>query len=129
MGAKIFQIFAPIVKRSYGISRGSGEYIVSDYLDLYDYRCRVAALYRERSQGFLAGENDEAILQRFREGRDALFAHHPQSALDETQRQRFQKLRYFPYNPALRFVVSIETAVTPTRQPVAMNSDESMSMT
>ncbi len=101
---------------------------MSEYLDLYDYRCRTAALYRERAQAFAANENTEMILQRFREGKDALFAHHPQSALDEAQRQHFRGLHYFPYNPAMRFVVSIDTAVEQTRQQVAMNVHESMSM-
>jgi uncharacterized protein (DUF1684 family) len=102
---------------------------MSEYLDLYDYRCRIAALYRERSQALAAGEDAETILQRFREGKDALFAHHPQSALDEAQRRHFQGLRYFPYNPALRFVVPIDTTVEPDHQHVAMNAHERMTMT
>ncbi len=102
---------------------------MSEYLDLYDYRCRVAALYQEREQGFRAGEETETIWQRFREGKDSLFAHHPQSALDQAQRQHFQGLRYFPYNPTMRFSVDIDTTIEPTRQIVAMNTNESMSMT
>ncbi len=101
---------------------------MSDYLDLYDYRRCMAALYRERAQAFVAGEDAELTLQRFRAGKDTLFAHHPQSALDAVQRQHFQGLRYFPYNPALRFTVTIDTAVEPGRQRVAMNIEESMDM-
>lgn len=101
---------------------------MSEYLDLYDYRCRVAALYRERNRALAAGEDTEATLQVFREGKDALFAHHPQSALDETQRRHFRGLRYFPYNPALRFVALIDTNVEPTHQQVTMNAHESMTM-
>jgi uncharacterized protein len=102
---------------------------MSHYLDLYDYRCRVAALYRERNQSFLAGEDPVGILQRFRDGRDLLFASHPQSALDEEQKRHFQGLRYFPYNPAMRFTVDINTDIEAKRQAVAMNSQESMMMT
>lgn len=102
---------------------------MSDYLDLYDYRCRVAAMYRERTQAYLAGEDAEGVLRHFREARDELFANHPQSALDEEQRQNFQELHYFPYNPALRFIVEIDTDVEPVRQQVVMNADESMTMT
>lgn len=102
---------------------------MSDYLDLYDYRCRVAAMYRERTQAYLAGEDAEGVLRHFREARDELFANHPESALDEEQRQNFQELHYFPYNPALRFIVEIDTDVEPVRQQVVMNADESMTMT
>ncbi|HLI09665.1 MAG TPA: DUF1684 domain-containing protein [Ktedonobacteraceae bacterium] len=102
---------------------------MSEYFELYDYRCRVAAMYRERNQAYLAGEDAEAIWRRFRQSRDALFAHHPQSALDEEQRQDFHGLRYFPYNPAMVFAVDVDTGVEPARQSVAMNAQESMNMT
>ena len=102
---------------------------MSDYLELYDYRCRVAAMYRERTEAYLAGEDAEGVLRHFREARDQLFADHPQSALDEEQRQNFQGLRYFPYNPAMRFLVEVDTGVEPVRQQVVMNADESMTMT
>src|SRR5947208_11138436 len=102
---------------------------MSDYLDLYEYRSRVAAMYRERTQAYLEGEDDEGVLRHFREARDDLFANHLQSALDEEQRRNFQGLRYFPYNPAMRFIVEVDTGVEPSRQQVVMNADESMTMT
>jgi uncharacterized protein len=102
---------------------------MSDYLDLYDFRLRVAALYSERRQALLVGQDAAAVLLRFRRARDELFAHHPQSALDEGQRRVFQGLRYFPYNPELCFEVEVDTAVAPTQLTVAMNADESMTMT
>src|SRR6266852_3092111 len=102
---------------------------MSEYLELYDYRCRVAAMYRERTQAYLAGEDDEGVLRHFREARDDLFANHPQSALDEEQRRNFRGLRYFPYNPAMLFIVEVDTDVEPVRQQVVMNADESMTMT
>ena|SRR5438874_1518391 len=102
---------------------------MSDYLDLYDYRCRVGAMYRERTKAYLEGEDAEGVLRHFREARDNLFANHPQSALDEEQRRDFQGLRYFPYNPAMRFLVEVDTDVEPERQQVVMNADESMTMT
>jgi uncharacterized protein len=88
---------------------------MSDSLDLYDYRCRVAALYRERNSALQAGERPLVVLQRFREQRDHLFVHHSQSALDEQQRRVFTGLRYFPSNPAYRFEVAIDTQVEPIR--------------
>ena len=54
-----------------------------DFLDLYDYRRRVAAMYRERAEALQSGEDAALVLQRFRVARNALFATHPQSALDE----------------------------------------------
>lgn len=102
---------------------------MSDYLDLYDYRCRVAAMYRERTEAIMAGADPVAVWQRFCTVKDELFAHHPQSPLDEEQRRHFQGLPYFPYNPAMRFVVNVDTNVEPTRLAVAMNAEETMSMT
>lgn len=102
---------------------------MSDYLNLYDYRCRVSAMYRERTQAIIAGADPMATWQHFRAVRDDLFAHHSQSALDEEQRRQFQGLPYFPYNPAMRFVVDVDTNVEPTHLTVVMNAEESMTMT
>ena len=102
---------------------------MSEYLELYDYRSRVAAMYRERTQAYLEGEDDEGVLRHFREARDDLFANHPQSALDEEQKRNFRGLNYFPYNPAMLFIVEVDTDVEPVRQQVVMNADESMTMT
>lgn len=102
---------------------------MSEYLDLYEYRRRVATLYNERNRATLAGEDAAAVLERFRKGRDELFANHPQSALDEEQKRVFEGLHYFPYNPAMRFAVDIDTNVEPTHLKVVMNANEFMSMT
>ncbi|TMD58959.1 MAG: DUF1684 domain-containing protein, partial [Chloroflexi bacterium] len=98
-------------------------------LDLYDYRHRVAAMYRERAEALQSGEDAALVLQRFRAARDALFATHPQSALDEEQRKQFERLRYFPYNPALSVTANVETAIESALLTVAMNAEESMTMT
>jgi uncharacterized protein (DUF1684 family) len=102
---------------------------MSDYLDLYDYRCRVAHMYRQRTRSILDGEDPHGVWQRFCAARDELFAHHPQSALDEEQRRTFRGLRYFPYNPSMRFVVDIDTDVEPVQRQVTMNANETMPMT
>jgi len=100
-----------------------------DFLDLYDYRRRVAVMYRKRAEALQSGEDAALVLQRFREARDALFATHPQSALDEEQRKQFEGLRYFPYNSALSVTANVETTIEPTLLTVAMNAEESMTMT
>jgi uncharacterized protein len=102
---------------------------MSDYLDLYDFRCSVARMYRQRAQGRVAGDEPVTVWRRFCAARDELFAHHPQSALDEGQRRAFRGLHYFPYNPALCFTLEVDTAVEPVRHSVAMNADEVMDMT
>ena len=62
---------------------------MSGYFELYDFRIRVAEMYRERNQALLGGADPMATAQRFREQRDNLFRYHPQSALDEKQKQVF----------------------------------------
>src|SRR5437660_12601410 len=95
-----------------------------DFLDLYDYRRRVAAMYRERAEALQSGEDAALVLQRFRVARNALFATHPQSALDEEQRKQFEGLRYFSYNPALSVTANVEPTLEPALLPVAVNADE-----
>jgi len=102
---------------------------MSDYMDLYDYRCRVADMYRMRRQALLAGEDAATVLQRFREARNELFAKHSQSALDEEQKRKFEGLRYFPYNPSMCVEADINTDVEPLQLSVAMNAEETMAMT
>lgn len=90
-----------------------------DPLQLLDYRRRVAGLYaRVRHQE--AGE--EAWL-RFRTGRDELFARHPQSALSEADRAAFTELPYYPYDPALRFTVTLELGVEPQEYEITLRDD------
>lgn len=100
-----------------------------DFFDLYDYRVRNASLYRERARGVLAGEDAVETWQRFRAGRDELFAAHPQSALDEEQRGQFRALSYFPYNPAMRVIARVDTNIEAATFTVAMNAQEPMTMT
>jgi len=102
---------------------------MSEFLDLYDYRSRVGAMYRERTQAIMAGADPVATWQRFCIVKNELFAHHPQSPLDEEQRRTFQGLSYFPYNPAMCFVVDVDTNVEPAHLTVQMNAEETMEMT
>ena len=76
--------------------------VLGDALEIADYRLRVADLYRAvREAG--AGE---ASWERWRAGRDELFATHPQSP--------GPPVSFFPYDPAWR----VETDVTPCDGPV-----------
>lgn len=102
---------------------------MSEYIDLYDYRRRVAALYGERREALGAGEERERVWRRFRQGRDTLFREHPSSALDEEQRRVFEGLPYFPYRPDLCVTAHVESISEPIRQLVAMDASEQMTMT
>ncbi len=68
---------------------------MSDELDLYDWRRRVAELYRWRS------------VTDFRAGRDQLFREHPQSPVAAGARAAFAGLRYFPPDPAHRVLARL----------------------
>jgi len=69
---------------------------VSHELDLYDWRRRVADLYRLPS------------LDAFRAGRDALFKTHPQSPIPPDERESFSGLRYFAADNAHRVRAHLE---------------------
>ncbi len=77
------------------------------WLDLYDYRRRVVDLYRERELSYRQGVDEEETLRRFRAGKDAIFARHPQSALPVEERDQFDGLRYYPYAPELRVIATL----------------------
>lgn len=86
------------------------------WLDLYDWRCRVAAMYRERARRIAAGDDPVAVWDAFRAMKDALFASHPQSPLERASRATFRGLTYFPYDPAY--------CVTATLTPEAPETSE-----
>jgi uncharacterized protein len=77
------------------------------WLDLYDYRLRVAALYQKRELRETTGDDPAAIWDNWRIERDRLFKEHPQSALGAEERAVFTSLRYFPYDHALRIAATL----------------------
>jgi uncharacterized protein (DUF1684 family) len=62
-------------------------------LDLADWRRRVGDLYRLRGTD---------APRQWRQGKDLLFATHPQSPIAPEGRAGFSGLKYFPYDPAFR---------------------------
>lgn len=78
------------------------------WLDLYDWRARMARMYRERNAATQAGEDAQVVLERFRAAKDALFKQHPQTPLGEEDRVAFTGLRYFDYDPALRVEADLQ---------------------
>jgi uncharacterized protein (DUF1684 family) len=81
-------------------------------LTLLDWRRRVAALYAAAR----AAADPEAGWRTWRDGRDELFATHPDSPLDETARASFTGLPFGPYDPALRFEVALQPAEPQLRE-------------
>ncbi len=83
---------------------------LSSYEELADYRRSVAGIYARLRQ---PGLDPQAGWRQFCRERDQLFAAHPQSALSEEQKREFTGLRYFTYNPDLRFLLPVDTQVEP----------------
>jgi uncharacterized protein (DUF1684 family) len=75
-------------------------------LTLLDWRRRVGGLYAAAR----AATDPEAGWRTWRDGRDELFATHPDSPLPESARARFPGLPFAPYDPALRFEALLEPA-------------------
>ena len=76
-------------------------------LTLLDWRRRVAALYAAAR----AATDPETGWHTWRDGRDELFATHPDSPLGVHARSAFRGLPFAPYDPAMRFEVVLEPGV------------------
>ena len=87
-------------------------------LEIVDWRRRVFALYAEvRDATDLPAAHD-----RWRRGRDELFATHPETPLLPEDRGGFTGLPVEPYDPAWRFEVAI-TAAEPRHMDVETGTD------
>jgi uncharacterized protein (DUF1684 family) len=73
-------------------------------LELMDWKRRVGALYAEARAGGAGAE----VAARFRAGRDALLAGHPQSPLPAGARAGYPGARWFPYRDDLRVEAALE---------------------
>jgi uncharacterized protein (DUF1684 family) len=73
-------------------------------LSLWDWRRTIADLYAE-----IRSHEDPLVAQQLWQARRArLFAHHPQSPLDEQERNRKAGPYLFEYDPSLRLLVELE---------------------
>jgi uncharacterized protein (DUF1684 family) len=75
-------------------------------LELADWRRQVAQLYA----AVRADDDPERAHARWRAGRDALIATHPQSPAPPGAAVRAAGVPYWPYDPALRFVLPLQPA-------------------
>ena len=80
----------------------------STYLELADYRRCVAETYSRVRE---SQHSPQSRWGQFRAAQDVLFKSHPQTALTPDQLANFTSLRYYPYNPALRFLIPLENTV------------------
>lgn len=90
-------------------------------LSLLDWRRRTAALYASAR----SAADPETGWRTWREGRDELFAGHPDSPLDTAARAAFDGLPFAPYDPALRFEPVLEPA-PPARLEIPTADDGSV---
>jgi uncharacterized protein (DUF1684 family) len=91
-----------------------GQDFVNETFELLDWKRRVFALYAE----IRAASDPEDAWTRWREARGELFRDHRQSP-----RPGFDSLRYFPYDPALRFLADVEAA-EPEQRRIGSSGDE-----
>ncbi|MBA3369035.1 MAG: DUF1684 domain-containing protein [Geodermatophilaceae bacterium] len=87
---------------------------------LLDWRRTVGDLYARVREC----ERPEEGFEVWRDGRDRLFAEHPESPLEPAARREFSGLPYPPYDPAYRFQVPIDPDVEPARLDIATQSEE-----
>jgi uncharacterized protein len=87
-------------------------------LSLLDWKRRVFALYEEVRDARDPG----AAWESWRRTRDELFASHPQSPLPPSEREGFDGLPYFEYDPAFRIEAEIEET-EPRRYEIGTSGD------
>jgi uncharacterized protein len=96
------------------------------WLDLYDWRQRVARMYQDREAALRLGEDPLLVLRRFRATKDALFKRHPQSPLSPEERRHFSGLSYFPYEPSLRVDALLEPETSDLEEQLDASGPHSM---
>lgn len=90
-------------------------------VSLADWRREIAELYADIRETPM--RQWEEASRRFRETRDRLFATHPQTPLDDDDRQRFDGLRYYPYDSAYRVTGRLDHDVDPETFEVQLRDD------
>ncbi len=74
-----------------------------DALDLLDWKRRIFELYSE----VRSAPEPQHGWQHWRDVRDALFRSHRQTPIAPEARDAFERLEYFPYDPALRVLADV----------------------
>ncbi len=95
---------------------------MGDHAELWQWRRLVAGLYA----AVRAADEPEGAWHHWRRTRDELFRHHAQSPLEPAARAGFAGLRYFDYDPELRFEVALDEP--PDAEPLAAQGEGAMSL-
>ncbi len=95
-----------------------------DALTLLDWKRRVLELY----EGIRADDDPERAWGRWRETRDELFRTHPQSPLPAADREDFEGLDYYDYDPAVRVLAEVKAA-EPKRYEIGTSGDGAYAFT
>jgi uncharacterized protein (DUF1684 family) len=90
----------------------------ADTLALLDWKRRVFALYAA-----VRMVEPETGWELWRDTRDELFRSHPQSPLPPERRDSFERLEYWPYDPAARVLAEVED-IEALPQPVTTSGTE-----
>ena len=90
------------------------------YLDLVDWRRRVAGLYAD-VRGAVDPRRGHEL---WRAGRDRLFRDHPQSPLPSGDPLRDSGLTYFPYDDSLRLTAPLTPAASGAPQTLTVPSSD-----
>jgi len=90
-----------------------------DAMALLDWRRRVAAMYAD----VRANPDPAAAHRGWQRARNELLAAHPESPIPAADRAQFTGVPVAPYDPALRFLAPVDTAVEPLRIEVATGTD------
>lgn len=86
---------------------------------MLDWRRQVASLYA----AVRASSDVPAAHERWRAGRDRLLREHPASPVPATRRAALAGVPVAPYDPALRFLLEVDTDVPAERMEVATGTD------
>lgn len=95
------------------------------FAHLLDWRREIAELYGR----IRATDEPRIAWQDWRQTRDRLFRNHPQSPLEPDARKDFVGLRYYDYDPAWRFTVSLAPAKEDKPDLVDAGADGAVSLT
>lgn len=96
----------------------------NDRIQLADWRRRVAETYSKIRQ-----LDPEQGWNAFRRERDFLLKTHPQSPLNESRRETFKELEYFPYDAQWRLMAQLEPPTTRSTIVVDLSEDGDFRMT
>jgi uncharacterized protein len=93
-------------------------------LDLLDWKRRIFGVYADVRRD----ADPERAWRRWREVRDDLFAHHPQSPVPEDRRGGFGGLAYFDYDASFRVLADV-SPVPHEPQPIVTSGEKPFSFT